>query len=442
MASFPQAFVSRLSSSLGADTAPRVLAALGETPSVSIRLNPAKLLDFPGIPVPWSPFGRILPDRPSFTLDPLFHAGAYYVQDSSAMVVGEIFRRTLPEVDRPLRVLDLCAAPGGKTTDIASSLRGRPALTVANEVMKDRATVLRENIAIWGEPGVVVTSVDPAAFASLGGFFDVIVADVPCSGEGMFRKDEGAVRGWSEDGVRLCASRSRRIVADVWPALAEGGILIWSTCTFSPEENDDNVLWIAETLGAEVITPKVELPGPVATGCGILMLPGYVPGEGQYVAALRKTSSAPAPKSLRRPKVDSSLKSFAGYLHEGFEVVAREGRLYAMPSAISAEIDALNPLRPLLSGIALGELKGRDFVPSADLALSTAFRREVFPAVDLSREDALRFLRRDAVSAGDAPRGYVTATYNDVPIGFLKQLGTRTNNLHPARRRIRMDIQQ
>ena len=250
-----------------------------EEASVSIRLNPFKGLDGPaGAPVPWSPYGRILSERPVFTLDPLFHAGCYYVQDSSAMFVGHLFRqllaagRTEPpqnfaslipptSAGQPVRVLDLCAAPGGKTTDLAASLReayGDGFVLVANEVMKARVGVLDDNVARWGDPNVVVTSVDPAAFARLEGYFDIIVADVPCSGEGMFRKDPRAREEWSPAVVELCAARQKRILADVWPALREGGWLLYSTCTYEAAENDENLAWAAAELGGEILEPEVE----------------------------------------------------------------------------------------------------------------------------------------------------------------------------------------
>ena len=453
MQGLPQQFIARLSATLGQEKAQRVIAALSDEASVSVRYNPLKMTAVPAgsRPVGWNPYGYILPERPLFTLDPLFHAGAYYVQDSSAMIVGELFRLALegyPLPDRPLRVLDLCAAPGGKTTDLSSSLRasGREFLLVANEVMRDRATVLRENVTLWGDPSVMVTSADPAAFSSLGGFFDIIVADVPCSGEGMFRKDPKAVGDWSEDNVRFCAARQKRIVSDVWPSLTEGGLLLYSTCTFSPEENDMNVAWIASELGAEIIRPSLHQDGPLQTENGVLMLPGFVPGEGQYAAVLRKKGTAregrAVPRKASSTRPDASLQRFSTLLEGSFDIFGKEGRIFARPSSLSSAYGILQGLHPLLSGVFLGEMKGRDFVPSADLALSSALSGESFPQADLDKESALHFLHRDNLVLADAPRGYVIIRYEGVPLGFVKNLGTRCNNLHPSSRRIRMDINQ
>lgn len=372
---------------------------------VSIRLNPFKRpqSELPILkgssPVPWCEYGRILTERPLFTLHPLFHAGCYYVQDSSAMFVGHRFRELLPDNPCGLRVLDLCAAPGGKTTDIASSLRercGGDFLLVSNEVMKQRVRVLDDNVARWGDPNVVVTGVDPAAFASLRSFFDIIVADVPCSGEGMFRKDEKAVQDWSEETVRLCASRQKRILADVWPALKDGGLLIYSTCTYEKSENDDNLLWAASELGGEIIVPQPEFEeyGVRLTECGHILRAGEVPGEGQWVGALRKTGR-----------------------HSG----------KILPDSV---LSRLHPVR-----------MGTPAAPEQDFALSIGFDRSQWPCVEVDKQTALHFLHRDTLSLPDAPLGHVVLTYRGVPLGFVKNIGSRCNNLLPKGRRILMDIQ-
>ncbi len=377
-----------------------------EEASVSIRLNPFKGLAGPeGSPVPWSPYGRILSDRPVFTLDPLWHAGCYYVQDSSAMFVGHLFRKYIgARSGQTVRVLDLCAAPGGKTTDLATSLReafGDGFVLVANEVMKARVGVLDDNMARWGDPNVIVTGADPAAFARLAGRFDVIVADVPCSGEGMFRKDPRAREEWSPEVVELCAARQKRILADVWPALREGGLLIYSTCTYEAAENDENLAWPAAQLGGEILEPEAEFGecGVRLTPHGQLLEAGVVPGEGQWAGALRKTAPQPAAKN------------------------------------VSPEL-----LHPLRSGLRKGETKGKDFIPDPDYALSIKFDSKDYPAVDVDRQTALRFLHRDALVLPQAAPGYNVITYLGHPLGFVKNIGSRCNNLLPKSRRILMNV--
>ena len=377
MAEMTEEFKKLLIESVGAERAEVALKALSEEPSVSIRLNPAKLKTCPfegATPVPWSPYGFILKERPSFTLDPLFHAGCYYVQDTSAMMVGEVARQFM---DKPgMCVLDLCAAPGGKTTDLAASLRerfGDNFTLLSNEVVRARYNTLRSNVETWGDSRVGVVSRDPSAFGATP-IFDMIVADVPCSGEGMFRKDAKAIEDGSLQTVEFCAARSRRILADIWPTLNPGGILIYSTCTFNHFENEDTVNWITSELGADIVSP------------GRLMLPGEVPGEGQFVAALRKHGEA---DGVRR---------------------ADPFKLYRAEIPGQAGDD------------------GKD-------------ARNDNPHVNVDRQTALRYLHGDALKLDDAPIGLVTICYMGHPLGPAKNLGTRCNNLYPKGKRIRMQVQ-
>ena len=493
-------FKKYLEEAFGVKAAEKVLAALECPPSVSVRLNPSKwkagngtVTEIAGAgvngKVPWSEWGCFLKERPVFTLDPLIHAGAYYVQDSSSMFVGFVFRQVLGQMlgkepvegRRSLRVLDLCAAPGGKTTDLAASLRemlGDRFILVSNEVMKNRAGTLADNVALWGDPNVVVTSADPAAFARLEGFFDIIVTDVPCSGEGMFRKDEGAVEQWSEDNVELCVARQRRILADVWPALRDGGLLIYSTCTFNRRENDGNVHWIASQLGAEIRQIDSPFEGPVQTECGYSLAPGFVSGEGQYCAALLKKGGAhesseycamtvsepPRAKSLKggefRRNVPDSRKSggknkdsagragsavpekeLSGLFSIPVVLRSRGETIIAVPQNIAPDLDALETcLRPLLAGVAAGTMKAGKLIPSADLALSTILSMGEFQDAELDRKVALEFLHRDTIRLDDSPLGYVTVSYKGHRLGFVKNIGNRCNNLHPMSRRILMNL--
>ncbi len=461
-------FEAYLRESVGEANAEVTLAALSNPASVSIRLNPSKVgqnvedeaknIFGPQIEqIPWSKNGFFLSERPQFTLDPAMHAGCYYVQDSSAMFVGHVFRKMLEQMSEsfgfkaPLRVLDLCAAPGGKTTDIVSSLReklGGSFVLVSNEIMKQRATVLADNAGIWGDPAVVVTSVDPAAFSAIQGYFDIIIADVPCSGEGMFRKDAEAVAQWSADNVSLCQSRQRRIIADVWSALAPGGVMVYSTCTFNHYENDDNVCWAASELGADIIKVNADFQGLLETKCGISLLPGLVPGEGQYCAVLRKHGNY-QPYSNRvvvgkkRPVTDIPTdvrKRVEKYFDMDMHVFMKGDMIVAMTDAVSMEMKVLECFHPLLRGTAVGQLKGRDIIPDADLALCIMLRRGVFNEVELDRSQALAFLHKDTLTLSSAERGILLLTFEGHPIGFVKNLGNRCNSLHPQHRRIRMDL--
>lgn len=456
---FSPAFRKYLAQVVGEGNLSAVLDALSGEPSVSVRINPAKAGSPSEIfgnlvsgPVEWNRHAAFLSERPAFTLDPLIHAGAYYVQDSSAMFPGKAFRDVLDKVLESgiisPKVLDLCAAPGGKTTDISASLRESCKggyLLISNEIMKQRAAVLADNAAVWGDPSVVVTSVDPKAFGTLPGFFDIIVADVPCSGEGMFRKDDEAVSQWSEENVALCQARQRRIVADVWPSLAEGGFLVYSTCTFNNLENDDNVKWICSEFGAEII--GIDSCGLLRTECGVSLVPGFVRGEGQYCAVLRKTSpsSGTAAYSGRQqdrwqklPEAHASI--IRPLLDEEMAMIVKDGRIVAVPEYVRCVLSMLEPLRPLARGLAVGMFKGKDFIPDADLALSLSLRRGAFNEFEVNRETALSFLHRDPVRLPDAERGMLLLVYRGLPIGFVKNLGNRCNSLHPLHRRIRMDI--
>ncbi len=381
---FPTAFTGLLTRAVGPERAKTVLEALEGPPSVSVRLNPAKLRDCPfpeAQPVPWSPWGFLLKERPVFTLDPLYHAGCYYVQDTSAMFVGHLFRLAAEEGLEPgAAVLDLCAAPGGKTTDLAASLRerfGDRFTLIANEVIRSRYGILRSNVESWGDERVGTVSRDPSAFGNTP-LFHAMVADVPCSGEGMFRKDATALKEWSPENVEHCTARARRILKDSWPALAPGGILIYSTCTFNSRENDETVDWIKAELGAEVIVDKDITPA-VKTRNGYLLLPGIVPGEGQYAAALRKNGEP-------------------------------DGTPMGNPMTL---LRAEQPAQP-----APGH-----------------------PRVEVDRPTALRYLHGDAVVLPEsAPTGLVTLCFEGQALGPGKNLGKRCNNLYPKAKRIRMDI--
>lgn len=476
MAVFPKEFI-EITRDVFGSRAQQVLDALEGGESVTaVRANPAKIsasdlrsrFASAAADVPWRGDAFYLSERPVFSLDPLLHAGAYYVQDPAAMFVGSVADALITHENRPLRVLDLCAAPGGKSTCLAAALGGED-LLVANEVIGSRAGILAENLVKWGSFNTVVTNADPKNIGNAYLSFDIILADVPCSGEGMFRKDAGALAEWSPENVNLCAQRQRRIVADVWDSLAEGGWLIYSTCTFNSSENDGNVEWICRELGAETCAPDSAAlrtsfaPGQSAlracslrelvlrdsassgsclvTKYGLQFAPGITMGEGQYVAVMRKTSVAKAGKQGKASKPSKGVP--CGWVLPDMKCVEVEtsaGRmLKAYPVALEGSIRQIETsLRTIRSGVAVASVKGRDLVPQADLALNQVFARDAFPQVELSKEQALQFLRCEALQLPDAPKGFLTVTYDNLPLGFVKNLGSRANNLFPQSWRLRM----
>ncbi len=439
---------------LGTEEYAAFKAALSTAPPVSIRLNPAKpmaeAVALTDAPVPWHPQGRYLSDRPVFTLDPAFHAGAYYVQEASSMFLYEALRQTV-DFSKRLKVLDLCAAPGGKSTLLADLL-GPDSLLVANEVIRNRVNALRENLEKWGSPQVAVTSAEAEDFSGLEGFFDVIVTDAPCSGEGLFRKDPAAMREWSPAAVELCSARQQRILTAALPTLAPGGILIYSTCTYNRAENEDNVTWLCQEFDLQPIllhiSPQWEI---VVTEGGYHFYPHRVRGEGFFIAVLKKNDGEPARKRSQ-PSMFKSLKPLnkslipetARWLRSDAEVQFFEtinGEVMALAAPLVEDYLTLDkPLKAKWFGTMVGEFKGKDFVPGHALALSQ-LASPALPGVDLTREQARLFLKREVFNLpDDTPRGWALARYAGLNLGWMKCLPNRVNNYLPAERRIRMEL--
>lgn len=448
----PAAFLRQMNELIGEEGTHHLAEALAEAPPVSVRLNCSKGGTAPAgaEEVGWCRTGRYLPTRPTFTLDPLLHAGCYYVQEAASMFVEQAF---MAMAERPRRLLDLCAAPGGKST-LWRSLLADGALLVANEPVHGRAMILAENMAKWGHPDVVVTNAWPADFAPMGGFFDVVAADVPCSGEGMFRKDDGAVAEWSPENVAMCASRQRQIITDVWPALREGGYLVYSTCTFNRHEDEDNVAWICHELGAEPVEIPLVSSWHVTTdltGRGMPVyrfLPGRTRGEGFFLALLRKTAPAELRRERRkkaRPCKQTPVqggKTAAAWLADAgdFKLFRpSEAHIAAVRQSLFDDVERVcATVRAVSAGILVAEEKGRKLVPRHELALSIQLAGDAFPRAELSPDEALAYLRREVLTLPpDVARGYVVATFEDRPLGFLNNLGSRANNLYPSEWRIR-----
>lgn len=444
----PLDFINNIKPLLGSEWEEFELALRQDSP-VSIRVNPGKgvLPKQPYTAVPWSQYGYYLPQRPSFTFDPLFHAGAYYVQEASSMFIEQVFEQYTAGKD--IKVLDLCAAPGGKSTHIAS-LVTTDSLLVSNEVIRSRAKVLSENITKAGYPNVVVSNNDPSDFKRIPAFFDAILVDAPCSGEGMFRKDPQALQEWSPANVQLCAERQRRIIADVWDSLKPGGLLIYSTCTYNRCENEDNLLWIKKELGAKDLAVDVKPEWGISPSydAGINayhFFPHRLRGEGFFVAVLRKDDDSfkgkgnNSLKNKNKQKANSLPQEWKNHIASPADYVFfdKGTSWFAFPQKQYEDfISLLPPLKLISAGIYIGEVKGKDFVPQHSLAMSGSLNKDAFVHHDVDWDTAIRYLRCESLNFTDLPKGFVLLTYKKQPLGFIKNIGNRANNLYPNEWRI------
>lgn len=418
----PKEFEEYTKGLMGDELFATLVNGLEEPPQVSIRMNPFKKPDHSRITakdsdltatntvkeeVPWCQTGFYLSSRPSFTLDPLLHAGAYYVQEASSMFVDFVLRQL---TSSPVTMLDLCAAPGGKTTCAMAALP-KGSILYSNEPIRTRANILAENVMKFGHPDIIVTNNYAKDYAKSGLKFDIILTDVPCSGEGMFRKDPNAIKEWSPANVEACWKLQRSIVEDVWPCLKPGGFLIYSTCTFNSKEDEENVQWIAEHLGAEAIKLKGVKEEWKITGAltGSLpayrFIPGKTRGEGLFMAILRKTG---AEQSFSKDKAQKT----AG---------KRKSGLHILTHGINAPV-----------------MKGKKTIPDISMALSIDQSGNEYPHIEVDRKTAISYLRRESiVLSPNSPRGIVTICYNGLGLGFANNIGSRANNIYPQEWRIK-----
>ena len=439
----PELFEVRTRALLGEEYDSFVTALLADSPT-SIRINPRKFTNkLKFNPVLWSDYGYYIPQRPVFTMDPLFHAGSYYVQEASSMFLEQAVRQHLHEKN-PL-VLDLCAAPGGKSTHLASLLNGK-GLLVSNEIIRSRAKILAENLTKWGAPNVVITNNDPRDFSKYNGLFDLIVVDAPCSGEGMFRKDPQSIGEWSVNNIHLCSERQRRIVADVFPALKAGGLLVYSTCTYNRDEDEDNVKWIMEELGAELLPVKTDDSWNVMdSGSGYRFFPHKTKGEGFFLSVLMKTKEentfrikSGKNEKTQKNQIFNSLNEWI--LDDDYKQIIRSEDVSAIPSGFFDLISVLEKeLKVMQSGVLLGRVKGKDVLPDISLALSWIINKQVFHVEKLTWEEAIAYLRKDNLYFPEAPHGWILLQFQGQLLGWVKNLGNRVNNAYPQEWRIRME---
>lgn len=428
----------------------RFIESIDQPSAVSLRINPRKFVwsDSPQ-QIPWCSTGIFLPERPSFTLDPIFHSGAYYVQEASSMFVEQAFQQI--EHSKSRIVLDLCAAPGGKSTHLLSLLDADD-LLISNEVIRSRVSVLDENIRKWGHQNVVICNNDPADFSDLEGLFDVILVDAPCSGEGLFRRDASAIEQWSVENTNLCATRQRRILADIWPSLKNGGYLIYSTCTFNPEENEENLKWLANNNSVESIRiplqeswgiNEMELNGLF----GYRFLPHKVKGEGFFLTLIRKKEGADSYPFHRktRTKLEKMPKQFAEIRNwlttNDTEFFAKSEFLIAFPESKIPVLNTLaEQLRIISFGLPVAQFKKNDLLPEHTFALSVDRNPGIFETVELDLREALLFLKKEEIRISSATKGWLLVQFKGVPLGFVKNLGNRANNYFPKEWRIRMAL--
>lgn len=419
------------------------LEVLDSVSPTSIRKHPRKTpTHFENeTPIPWCENGFYLAERPLFTLDPLFHAGSYYPQEAGSMLLDTV----LKAIDLPLapKILDLCAAPGGKSTLVASFLNGKGML-VSNEVINQRAKILKETISKWGYTNCIVTNNDPSDFERLTSFFDVTIIDAPCSGEGMFRKDPNARTEWSTENVELCAGRQKRIIADSWNTLKNGGYLIYSTCTFNEQENEQTISWILEEFDAELVELKLPKTFTVGrNGIGAYGIPGTSKTEGFYLAVVQKKEDSDSIKStknnssLSRQKELFDVEQFAT-LSE-CSIFNWNDNLLAVPKELESEFLFIQSQMHIIKwGTNLGEIARKGIIPHQDLALNPSLIS--FPnRIEVSKQEALEYLHGDTFKL-EGSQGFQLITQQQEPLGWIKHLGNRFNNLYPKEWRIRMNV--
>ena len=445
---FPEGFKKRIIDQKYID-AEALLKALEEPSPVSIRINSLKWNKRPlnAEPVSWCKNGYYLGTRPYYTLDPLFHSGCYYPQEASGMFLEQAVRQSSGSLE-DIRVLDLCGAPGGKST-LLSEIIGPKGLLVANDTIRSRASILAETITKWGAGNTLVTRNDPSAFGRLPGYFDIILVDAPCSGEGMFRTDI-ALKEWSVENTANCSERQKRILMDIWPALKENGILIYSTCTFNPGENEENIKWLIDRHEAEIVRLNIskfkgikEIDYQGIYGYGFY--PGQVKGEGFFISVIRKTgkqekSSVRIQKRHQLSPDPDDLRIAKEWTHSAKEKIIRWGNeVISIPCDMADYNLLFRNLMIVKAGTKIFVRKKNNYLPSHELAISEYLRKDAFPHEEINLTQAVSYLRRDNLILNDTSKGWKLVTYNGINLGFVNNIGNRLNNYFPVEWRIRLD---
>lgn len=440
----PEAFSKRIESQFPGEHK-AFLASLNLDSKTSIRLNSNKSKTEPNEEkIPWIKNGFFLSSRPSFVCDPLFHAGHYYVQEASSMFLEQAILQ-LELHKKPITALDLCAAPGGKSTHLIQLLHD-DSLLVSNEVIRSRAPILAENLIKWGKPNYLVTSNDASHFQQLQ--FDLIVVDAPCSGEGLFRKQADSRSEWSQNNCDLCSARQQRILEDIWPALAPGGILVYSTCTYNPNENELGIEQFVANKEAQVRSLNIQDEWNInkiniVNGEGYRFLPHKGKGEGFFMAIIQKTTKSESNKKHNSRKNISKISSYKGTtlpytLKTNHSLYQKNDIIFACnPLHTKQIIEFDSQLYILQFGGELGLWKGKDFIPSHALAQNIVFDSTSIPKFETTRAEAQAYLRKENLTMPEMPKGYVLVEHQNAILGWSKNIGNRSNNLYPTHYRVR-----
>ena len=394
--------------------------------------------------VSWCNNAFYLKERPSFTLDPLLHSGVYYVQEASSMFLNEVVKQTCENTDK--KVLDLCAAPGGKSSLLASYFKD--GLVVCNEVIKQRVNILYENLVKWGTPNVIITNNDAADFKRLENYFDVINIDAPCSGSGLFRKDNDAIEEWSKQNVNLCSQRQQRIIADAYLSLKQNGVLIYSTCSYSKEEDENILDWMKDSFDVDSFQLQlkdewniVETQSSKHKQFGYRFWPDKIKGEGFFIAAFKKNDGGNLNYRNSKSSVNKSLKKDAAialnFINEDdWSFFNNKENIHAIKNEWIDDLQLLQKnLYVKKAGIKLGEIIREELIPHHELALSTIIKNNL-QKTELNFEQALEYLRKKDLKIDTNLKGWALSTYKNFPLGWLKFLHNRVNNYYPTEWRI------
>lgn len=442
MTQLPKQFLQALNAHFDDQTVKIIVDAMESVAPTSIRFNKLKPVksELEGESIDWCTEGLMLSERPNFGLDPLFHAGAYYVQESSSMFLARILN-ALQLDQEPIKAADLCAAPGGKTTLLLDNIHPKSTV-LANEVDSTRCSILKENLLKWGRSNMIITNSKVEQLSSLISKFDLILLDAPCSGEGMFRKDEFARKQWNEGLVAQCANIQTGLIQEAQRLLKPGGLLIYSTCTLNPIENEQNIDEALKSgfelaLPAEFENESVLHPAAHSGNClGYYLLPGKSTGEGLFFSVLRnsvthssRSPKLPKPRLIRLEDYVNQLANpidFDHYVEHSNQVFGYDGALEFLKEVLaSAYVKQI--------GLPVYEIKKQLLIPNHGLAMDP---RSV-PDFNLNLMNALEYLRKQNIPADEASIGWKIAGFQGISLGWLKVLEKRINNYYPGSLRLR-----